>query len=125
MAEKFLNRSEIVAALEQVGREGMPEAMAGCWLDHAGNTKRVIERSLENRFVQVMAKAAAGGVDVGAGLLADEGDGGVELLVVGGLDATRREAGVRQRPTFDVNGQRLLGSQPYETFAAIINGAQP
>lgn len=52
-------------------------------------------------------------------------DGGAMRTLLADLDATRREAGVRQRPTFDVNGQRLLGSQPYETFAGIINGARP
>ena len=41
------------------------------------------------------------------------------------LDAARRAAGVTQRPTFDLNGQRILGSQPYETFAAIIASLQP
>jgi hypothetical protein len=41
------------------------------------------------------------------------------------LDATRRAADVRQRPTFDVNGQRLLGSQPYETFAEVIASQLP
>lgn len=41
------------------------------------------------------------------------------------LDASRREAGVTQRPTFDVNGQRVLGAQPYETFAELIDRLQP
>lgn len=41
------------------------------------------------------------------------------------LDATRREAGIRQRPTFDVGGQILLGSHPYETFAEVIADAMP
>ena len=41
------------------------------------------------------------------------------------LDAARREVDVRQRPTFDVNGQRLLGSQPYGTFAEVIASQLP
>jgi predicted DsbA family dithiol-disulfide isomerase len=36
------------------------------------------------------------------------------------LDQARRDKGIRQRPTFDVNGQLLLGAQPYETFAEVI-----
>ncbi len=30
------------------------------------------------------------------------------------LDNARRDAGVTQRPTFDINGRRVLGAQPYE-----------
>jgi predicted DsbA family dithiol-disulfide isomerase len=41
------------------------------------------------------------------------------------LDSARREAGVSQRPTFDVNGLRLAGAQPYETFAEAIAGQLP
>lgn len=43
----------------------------------------------------------------------------METLVVAGAGG-----GDTQRPTFDLNGQRVLGSQPYETFAAIITGLQ-
>lgn len=41
------------------------------------------------------------------------------------LDATRREAGIRQRPTFDVGGRILLGSHTYETFAETIADSMP
>lgn len=41
------------------------------------------------------------------------------------LDAVRREAGVTQRPTFDVNEQRFLGAQPYEIFAEVISSQLP
>ena len=41
------------------------------------------------------------------------------------LDDERRDAGVTQRPTFDVNGQRLLGAQSYEIFAEVITGFLP
>lgn len=36
------------------------------------------------------------------------------------LDAARRADGVFQRPTFDVGDERLVGAQPYDTFAATI-----
>jgi protein-disulfide isomerase len=45
------------------------------------------------------------------------------------LDSLRRANTVRQRPTFDLvsatGEQRLLGAQPYETFAAAIEGLLP
>jgi protein-disulfide isomerase len=47
-------------------------------------------------------------------------DGDETRTLLAELDATRRDAGVTQRPTFDLNGQRILGSQPYETFAEAI-----
>ncbi len=63
--------------------------------------------------------AAELGLDTAAFEACYDGDETRALLAQ--LDATRREAGVRQRPTFDVNGQRLLGSQPYETFAEVLS----
>lgn len=41
------------------------------------------------------------------------------------LDAARRQAGVSQRPTFDINSARLAGSQPYQTFAEVIAAQLP
>ena len=52
-------------------------------------------------------------------------DGNETRALLARLDAARREAGVIQRPTFDINGQRLLGSQPYETFAGVIAAQVP
>ena len=52
-----------------------------------------------------------------------DGDAMRELLNT--LDEQRREAGVRQRPTFEINGERLAGSQPYDTFASVIEGKLP
>jgi protein-disulfide isomerase len=52
-------------------------------------------------------------------------DGDVTRALVTALDVARREAGVTQRPTFDVNGQRLVGAQPYETFAEAIQSQIP
>lgn len=39
------------------------------------------------------------------------------------LDNARRELGIVNRPTFDINGARLLGNQPYPVFAATIDNA--
>lgn len=70
-------------------------------------------------------------VDTAVALGADEAafeacyDGEEMRALLAQLDEFRREAGVTQRPTFDVNGRRLLGSQPYETFAGVISAALP
>ena len=47
-------------------------------------------------------------------------DGDETRALVIELDEARRAIGIRQRPTFDVNGLILLGAQPYETFAEAI-----
>ena len=52
-------------------------------------------------------------------------DGDATRALVAQLDAARREAGVRQRPTFEINGERLVGAQPYETFAEVIASELP
>lgn len=45
------------------------------------------------------------------------------------LDAARRREGIAQRPTFALvtatDTRRLIGAQPYETFAAAIAGLLP
>lgn len=38
-------------------------------------------------------------------------------------DAERRTRGITTRPSFEINGQRLIGSQPIETFASFIDTA--
>lgn len=35
-------------------------------------------------------------------------------------DELRRQRGIRGQPVFDINGQFLVGAQPFEAFAAII-----
>jgi protein-disulfide isomerase len=52
-------------------------------------------------------------------------DGDATRELVNQLDEARRDKGIRQRPTFDVNGQLLLGAQPYETFAEVIASQIP
>ncbi len=39
------------------------------------------------------------------------------------LDETRRARGVFSQPVFDIEGQLLHGSQSFETFAGVIDGA--
>jgi protein-disulfide isomerase len=51
-------------------------------------------------------------------------DGETTRALVRQLDEARRDAGIHQRPTFDLNGQRFIGAQPYETFAAAIASHQ-
>ena len=59
-------------------------------------------------------------VDVAAALGLDGAAGEAVREQLTALDAARREAGIFNRPTFDLNGQRLIGAQPYDTFAAAI-----
>jgi predicted DsbA family dithiol-disulfide isomerase len=35
-------------------------------------------------------------------------------------DELRRQLGIRTRPTFDVNGQLIVGAQPLEVFQGVI-----
>ncbi len=70
-----------------------------------------------------METAAGLGLDMAAFETCYDGREMRDLLAE--LDAARREVGVRQRPTFDVNGQRFLGSQPYEIFAEVISSQLP
>ncbi len=35
-------------------------------------------------------------------------------------DERRRQLGIRNRPTFDINGQLLVGAQPFEAFQNLI-----
>lgn len=39
------------------------------------------------------------------------------------MDAQRRAAGVRLRPTFEINGQRVEGAAPYAALAATLDEA--
>lgn len=68
-----------------------------------------------------MDMAAAAGVDGPAFESCYDGEAARDL--VNELDQARRAAGIRQRPTFDLNGRRLVGAQPYETFAEAIAAA--
>ncbi|RMF04663.1 MAG: DsbA family protein, partial [Chloroflexi bacterium] len=35
-------------------------------------------------------------------------------------DETRRATGIRTRPTFDINGQLVVGAQGYDAFKSVI-----
>lgn len=48
-------------------------------------------------------------------------DSGEGINAVQALDAIRRERGVFSQPTFDVNGEFFLGSQPFSVFAEIFD----
>ena len=50
-------------------------------------------------------------------------DSGEGHFAVTELDSVRRQLGVFNRPTFDINGQLLVGSQPYDVFAQFIEAA--
>jgi len=48
-------------------------------------------------------------------------DSGEGHATVTSLDSVRRERGIFTRPTFDINGQPLIGSQPFSTFMGVID----
>jgi predicted DsbA family dithiol-disulfide isomerase len=37
-------------------------------------------------------------------------------------DAEQRERGITIQPIFEIDGQRLVGAQPFETFQSVIEG---
>jgi protein-disulfide isomerase len=45
-------------------------------------------------------------------------DSGEAHARVSALDEKRREVGIFNRPSFDINGQLLVGSQPFSAFEA-------
>ena len=47
-------------------------------------------------------------------------DSGTGHATVTELDSIRRNLGIFNRPTFDINGQLLIGSQPFSVFSEYI-----
>src|SRR5262245_55077370 len=67
VAQEFLHGADIVTVFEQVRGEGVAERVAGGPLGDAGGHHRVLHRTLEDRFMQMMATTLAGDlVHVGA-----------------------------------------------------------
>jgi protein-disulfide isomerase len=50
-------------------------------------------------------------------------DSGTGHSAVTELDSIRRQIGVFNRPTFDIDGQLLIGSQPFNVFAQFIEAS--
>jgi protein-disulfide isomerase len=48
-------------------------------------------------------------------------DSGTGHFAVTELDSARRQLGVFNRPSFDIGGQLLVGSQPFSVFAQYID----
>jgi protein-disulfide isomerase len=48
-------------------------------------------------------------------------DSGEAHAVITELDDIRRELGIFNRPTFDINGQLLVGAQPFSSFMGVID----
>ena len=69
--------------------------------------------------------AAAAQVGVAADAFAACYDSGVGHDNAIALDNARRERGIFNRPTFDINGTLLFGAQPFTAFAETINEALP
>lgn len=52
-------------------------------------------------------------------------DSGEKQGLVQALDQERRDNGIRQRPTFEINGQQLFGAVPFSTFEGAIEDVLP
>jgi protein-disulfide isomerase len=52
-------------------------------------------------------------------------DGGEAHATVTELDSLRREQGIFSRPTFIINGELLVGAQPYGAFRQIFDALAP
>lgn len=66
---------------------------------------------------------AAGSVGVDQAAFEECLDNGTGNITVTELDSIRRGNDVFNRPTFDINGQLLIGSQPFDVFAQFIEAA--
>ncbi len=70
----------------------------------------------------VLARVArAAGLDAAGALLAIDGPGVLARVDAMGADAA--EAGVTGIPTFVVGGRRVVGAQPYDVLAALVEAA--
>lgn len=52
-------------------------------------------------------------------------DSGQGHAAVTALDAQRRERGIFQRPSFDINGELLVGAQSYDVFQQYFQSLAP
>lgn len=52
-------------------------------------------------------------------------DSGEGHAMVTAQDRQRRDEGIFSRPTFYINGEVLIGAQPFETFSQVIEAALP
>jgi len=59
VAEQLLDSAYVAVVFEQVRREGMAQSVTGCALRDAGLPDGVLDGSLDDRFVQVMATTLA------------------------------------------------------------------
>jgi hypothetical protein len=102
VAEELLDGADVVAGFEEVGGEGVPEAVGGDVLGDPGEGRAQLDGSLDDGLVEVVAAGLSGaGVKVGAGRgeepLPGPRAGGVRVLEVesvGELDVSRSVAEV-------------------------------
>jgi hypothetical protein len=62
VAEELLDGADVGAVLQEVGREGVPEGVAGDAFRDAGGGGRAADGALDARLVEVVAEPLAGGV---------------------------------------------------------------
>ena len=70
-----------------------------------------------------VVKALAQEIKLDAGAFNACMDSGKYLAKVRAQDAARKSAGVRIRPTFDINGQRIQGAANFDLFQQFIQKA--
>ncbi len=51
-------------------------------------------------------------------------DAGEMQALVQALDAEQRARGITMQPVFEINGQRLVGFQPFEVFQRVIDAVE-
>jgi hypothetical protein len=68
VAQEFLDRADVIAAFEQMGREAVTEAVTGRALRHASLSRGDADRALYDCLMKMMAPPLAGWlVEVGSG----------------------------------------------------------
>ena len=60
MAEELLDGADVGSAFEEMGGEGVPEGVAGGGFGDAGDADGLLDCSLENRLMKMMAAGVAG-----------------------------------------------------------------
>jgi hypothetical protein len=60
MAEELLDGADVVASIQQVGGEAVPQAVAACLFGEARRAHGVVEGALEDGFVKVVTEEPSG-----------------------------------------------------------------
>ena len=106
------------AAADCIGRQSVD----AFWTVHDGFFENQSElRGAERSYF--VNTAANVGVDQAAFEACYDSGLGHETVIE--LDRIRRELGILTRPTFDINGTKIVGAQPYTIFSEYIDSILP